>query len=110
MIRRPPRSTHRYTLFPYTTLFRSRGTLNNAILVVSVLAFVTHGVFGAISDRIGRRPVYFFGSAVVFLTAFPFFGLLHTGSFLLITLGYVLVLNLGHNAINAVQPAFFAEL
>src|SRR6186713_2562330 len=25
MIRRPPRSTHRYTLFPYTTLFRSPG-------------------------------------------------------------------------------------
>src|SRR5213080_3221740 len=24
MIPRPPRSTHRYTLFPYTTLFRSR--------------------------------------------------------------------------------------
>jgi hypothetical protein len=23
MIRRPPRSTHRHTLFPYTTLFRS---------------------------------------------------------------------------------------
>jgi MFS transporter, MHS family, shikimate and dehydroshikimate transport protein len=87
-----------------------RGTLNNAILVVSVLAFVSHGVFAAVSDRIGRRPVYFFGSVVVFVMAFPFFGLLHTGSFLLITLGYVLVLNLGHNAINAVQPAFFAEL
>src|SRR6186713_460275 len=27
MIRRPPRSTHRYTLFPYTTLFRSHGRL-----------------------------------------------------------------------------------
>src|SRR6059058_6352070 len=25
MIRRPPISTRRYTLFPYTTLFRSRG-------------------------------------------------------------------------------------
>src|SRR6184192_4825552 len=25
MIRRPPRSTRRLTLFPYTTLFRSRG-------------------------------------------------------------------------------------
>src|SRR3546814_6860378 len=24
MIRRPPRSTHTYTLFPYTTLFRSQ--------------------------------------------------------------------------------------
>src|SRR5213080_470394 len=27
MIRRPPRSTHRYTLFPYTTLFRARDAL-----------------------------------------------------------------------------------
>src|SRR5213080_1925625 len=27
MIRRPPRSPHRYTLFPYTTLFRSLCTL-----------------------------------------------------------------------------------
>src|SRR3546814_8595561 len=25
MMRRPPRSTHTYTLFPYTTLFRSTG-------------------------------------------------------------------------------------
>src|SRR5213080_3847323 len=24
MLRRPPRSTHRYTLYPYTTLFRSQ--------------------------------------------------------------------------------------
>src|SRR3546814_14591987 len=27
MIRRPPRSTRTYTLFPYTTLFRSRGAI-----------------------------------------------------------------------------------
>src|SRR3546814_14457651 len=27
MIRRPPRSTRTYTLFPYTTLFRSVGTV-----------------------------------------------------------------------------------
>src|SRR5213080_5499176 len=34
MIRRPPRSTHRYTLFPYTTLFRS--TLHwSAVTVIS---------------------------------------------------------------------------
>src|SRR5213080_2908602 len=34
MIRRPPRSTHRYTLFPYTTLFRSKvpeGTLSSRL-------------------------------------------------------------------------------
>jgi metabolite-proton symporter len=87
-----------------------KGQLNNAILIAAVLSFISHGVFAAISDRIGRRPVYFFGALVVFVMAFPFFALLHSGSFALIVLGYVLVLNLGHNAINAIQPAFFAEL
>lgn len=93
-----------------TTLGIDKSVLNSAILIASVLAFVAHGVFATISDRIGRRPVYFFGAAVVFVMAFPFFGMLQSGSFLLITLGYVLVLNVGHNAINAIQPAFFAEL
>src|SRR3546814_5253596 len=32
MIRRPPRSTRTDTLFPYTTLFRSLGSLENALL------------------------------------------------------------------------------
>ncbi|MDQ4213507.1 MFS transporter [Microbacterium capsulatum] len=81
-----------------------------AIFIMAVLAFPAHALFGILSDRIGRRPVYFLGAAVVFLAAFPFFGLLHSGVFVLIVLGYVIVLNLGHNAINAVQPAFFAEL
>ncbi|MFC5834230.1 MFS transporter [Nonomuraea insulae] len=87
-----------------------KGQLNTAILISAVLAFVSHGVFAAISDRIGRRPVYFFGAVVVFVMAFPFFAMLHSGSMVLIVLGYVLVLNVGHNAINAIQPAFYAEL
>lgn len=87
-----------------------KSTLNNAILIASLLAFPAHGLYAALSDRKGRRPVYLLGAVVVGLTAFPFFWLLQTGNFLLILLGYVLVLNLGHNAINAVQPAFFSEL
>ncbi|MGN9837803.1 MFS transporter [Nonomuraea sp. H19] len=93
-----------------STLGLEKGQLNNAILIAAVLSFVSHGVFAAISDRVGRRPIYFFGAVVVFVMAFPFFAMLHSGSMALIVLGYVLVLNLGHNAINAIQPAFFAEL
>src|SRR3546814_19146388 len=37
MIRRPPRSTRTDTLFPYTTLFRSRGFLKNPVMVGSVI-------------------------------------------------------------------------
>src|SRR6186713_222758 len=35
MIRRPPRSTHRYTLFPYTTLFRSSRRWPSAAVSIS---------------------------------------------------------------------------
>src|SRR3546814_13441931 len=33
MIRRPPRSTRTYTLFPYTTLFRSRQRLDTPVIL-----------------------------------------------------------------------------
>lgn len=88
----------------------TKSDLNLSILIMAVLAFAAHGLWATLSDKIGRRPVYFIGAAVVFVMAFPFFALLHTGSFVLITLGYVLMLNVGHNAINSIQPAFFAEL
>src|SRR3546814_4813043 len=38
MIRRPPRSTRTYTLFPYTTLFRFGSVLN--FLMLSLLALL----------------------------------------------------------------------
>src|SRR3546814_4782942 len=37
MIRRPPRSTRTDTLFPYTTLFRSRGADDTAVLAAKRL-------------------------------------------------------------------------
>src|SRR3546814_14142085 len=37
MIRRPPRSTRTYTLFPYTTLFRSRLKHIDAVAAVETL-------------------------------------------------------------------------
>lgn len=81
-----------------------------SILIMAVIAIPATCFYGWLSDRIGRRPVFAFGSIVVGLTAFPFFLLLNTGDFWLITLGYILVLNLGHNPVGAVQPALFSEM
>src|SRR3546814_9492884 len=45
MIRRPPRSTRTYTLFPYTTLFRSVGGVDtDAAQVQVVQAIVPQGL------------------------------------------------------------------
>src|SRR3546814_18220720 len=46
MIRRPPRSTRTYTLFPYTTLFRSR-----AFFMAEKFGFDEVGGDGAAIDR-----------------------------------------------------------
>lgn len=85
-------------------------TLLNVIMVTCLIAFPAHGVFGALSDKVGRRPIYIFGALFAALSAFPFFYLLQTGNMLLIGLGYVLLINVAHNSINAVQPSFFTEL
>src|SRR3546814_12854952 len=35
MIRRPPKSTRTYTLFPYTTLFRSIGHMKQNVMIIN---------------------------------------------------------------------------
>ncbi len=85
-------------------------TMLNVIMATCVLAFPMHMLFGSLSDKIGRRPVYIFGALCAAAMAFPFFWLLESGSFVLMALGYILLINIAHNSINAVQPSFFTEL
>src|SRR3546814_8657404 len=58
MIRRPPRSTRTDTLFPYTTLFRSRVDIDAedlaAILDVDQLLEAVRREFAAVAHILGR--------------------------------------------------------
>ncbi|MBQ0985762.1 MHS family MFS transporter [Streptomyces sp. F63] len=87
----------------------SKQTALNAVLIASAVHFATIPVWGALSDRFGRRPVYLLGAAGVGLWAFPFFALIDTGTFanllLAVTVGLVF-----HGAMYAPQAAFFAEM
>jgi MHS family shikimate/dehydroshikimate transporter-like MFS transporter len=67
-------------------------------------------VYGALSDRIGRRPLNIF--SVVFTAAFivPFFLLLRTEQPVLVVLALVIATAVGVAPMIAVQPAFYAEL
>jgi MHS family shikimate/dehydroshikimate transporter-like MFS transporter len=84
--------------------------MQTSILIMAAIAIPATCFYGYLSDRIGRRPVFAIGSVIVALSAFPFFLMLNTGNFWLITLGYILVLNFGHNLVGAVQPALFSEM
>src|SRR3546814_2884920 len=60
MIRRPPRSTRTDTLFPYTTLFRSRAMLGDRIFEYDRSRFLVVSVdvpvVGQIIDATPREP------------------------------------------------------
>jgi metabolite-proton symporter len=81
----------------------------NAVLIGAAVHFVTIPLWGALSDRIGRRPVYLIGAAGVGLWAFAFFALIDTQDFTLtaiaVTVGLVF-----HGAMYGPQAAFLSEL
>ncbi|MFW3172226.1 MFS transporter [Geodermatophilus sp. CPCC 206100] len=81
----------------------------NAVLIASAVHLVTIPLWGALSDRIGRKPVYLFGAAGVGVWAFAFFGLLDTGNFFLAVVAITVGL-LFHGAMYGPQAAFFSEL
>jgi len=81
----------------------------NAVLIGSAIHFVSIPMWGALSDRLGRRPVYLIGAAGVGLWAFAFFPLIDTRSFAAVTLAVTVGLIL-HGAMYGPQAAFFSEL
>jgi MFS family permease len=86
-----------------------RTSILNGVLVASAAQFVMIPVFGVLSDRIGRRPVYLAGAAALAAFAFPFFWMVDTAGTTMITLAIVIGL-VAHAAMYAPQAAFFSEL
>jgi MFS family permease len=104
-----------YTVFilTYATLPRigfSRSSVLNAIALAATGEIFAIPIFGWLSDRFGRRPVYLFGAIFTALFAFPFFWLVETSQTILMTLAVVGALVIGHAAMYGPQASFFSEL
>ncbi|SCK05627.1 MFS transporter [Streptomyces sp. WMMB 322] len=87
----------------------SQQTALNAVLIASAVHFAVIPAWGALSDKLGRRPVYLIGAVGIGLWVFPFFELLNTKSFGSMVLAVMVGLVL-HGAMYAPQAAFFSEL
>lgn len=96
----------------YTTeqLGLPRNVILNGVLIAAALEIFAIPAFGALSDKLGRRPVYMFGALFSLLFAFPYFWLTDTRSTTLIWLAIVLALVVGHGAMYGPQASFFSEL
>ena len=95
--------------FITTNLGLPRGVGLNAVLIGSAFQLALIPLFGRLSDRIGRRPVYAAGAVSAALWAFVFFPLLSTRSTTVIVLATIVAL-VTHAAMYGPQAAFIAEL
>ena len=86
----------------------SRTDLLTDTLIAAAIGLVTVPLFGYLSDRIGRRMTYGIGIACTAVFAFPYFGLLNTGSAGLVLLAIVLSL-VFHDMQYGPQAALIAE-
>jgi len=93
-----------------TQLGMSDSVALTGVLISAAIGIFTIPLFGALSDRVGRRPVYMFGSAFMALFSFPFFWLLNTEVNVLIWLAIVLANSVGVYSMFAPQAAYFSEL
>ncbi len=97
-------------VFAYATgtLKMSRDLILTAVLVGSVVSFVTIPLSGHISDRIGRRKMYLIGAAVTGLFGFLYFGMLDTAVPSAVFIAIVLSL-IPHDMQYGPQAALIAE-
>lgn len=81
-----------------------------SVLIASAIGIFAVPLWAILSDKIGRKPLYLFGS-IGGLLFFPlYFVMTDTGSALLATLAIIIGLAVFHNSMYGPQAAFFAEL
>jgi MHS family shikimate/dehydroshikimate transporter-like MFS transporter len=88
----------------------SQGVVLGAVVTYGILVIGLQPVFGALSDRIGRRPINIFSVVFTGLWAFPFFALVQTAEPALVWVALIVAATIGWAPMIAVQPAFYAEL
>lgn len=91
-----------------TVLGYERTTILNANTFLSAVDIPMILLFGLLSDRVGRRPLFLVGMALMALWAIPYFMLVSTGDIWLFIVGG-LIIQACRSAVYGPQSAFFAE-
>jgi MFS transporter, MHS family, shikimate and dehydroshikimate transport protein len=87
-----------------------RSVILNAVFVSSVVGLIAIPLFGWLSDRVGRKRMFYAGSLFAMAFAFPFFWLLDTRDPMIITLTIVAAIVFGQMIGFAVGAPWYSEL
>jgi MFS family permease len=81
-----------------------------ALLIAAALGIVATTLWGALTDKVGRRPVYLVGTALHLVWGIPLFLLVNTRSAVLVVVAFVVSYTVLQNMLAGVQGAWFSEL
>ncbi len=85
-----------------------KSLLLDVLLIGNAVHLMVIPLFGALSDRIGRRPVYLIGTIGTGIWTFVFFTLINTRSTVAVAAAVIVGL-VAHAAMYGPQAAFFSE-
>ena len=80
------------------------------VMLAAASGIATFPLYGWLSDRLGRRPVFLFGAIGTSLYAFPFFWLMQSGSGAVLQWSLVVGYGVLLAPMYALQPSYFSEL
>jgi MFS transporter, MHS family, shikimate and dehydroshikimate transport protein len=96
--------------YAVTNMDLPRSLVLGAIAAGAAVELITIPLFGALSDRIGRRPVYMLGCLSAIILAFPIFWAIQTRGPLTVVLAFVIGMSVGHGIMYGVQASFLSEM
>ncbi|MFC3039815.1 MFS transporter [Virgibacillus xinjiangensis] len=82
----------------------------NAVTIGTIITTIMMPIMGALSDKIGRKPLYIGGTILMALYAFPYFWLIHQGSVAMLMLATIIGLGIIWAPITAVLGTMFSEI
>jgi MHS family shikimate/dehydroshikimate transporter-like MFS transporter len=97
-------------VYATTKLGLPKPLMLNAVLYAALLELVSLPLFGWLSDRIGRRPLYILGALFTIAFAFPLFWMLESKSTALIFTAIMIAMNFGHGMMFGPESCYFPEL
>jgi len=89
--------------------FSETATLN-AVMVATIITTILIPLMGRLSDKIGRKRLYVFGTILMVLYAFPYFWLLNMDSVFLLFIATIIGVGVIWAPITAVLGTMFSEI
>jgi len=100
-----------YTLAYTTTVYGlSRNTYLIGVTIAGAVQCLTIPMYGALSDKLGRRPVIIFGTLFIVAFAIPLNFMITSQVPVLTWLAVVIGICFGHNAVYSPTAALYSEM